>query len=124
VPGRKTDVEDCRWLQYLHSVGLLRGSFRPEPVICAVRTLLRHRQNLVELAAEHVLHMQKAMEQMNLKLTHVISDIMGVTGTRILEAIIKGERDPLALAQLCDKRIRNDEDTIVKSLEGTTGGNI
>lgn len=118
VPGRKTDVEDCRWLQYLHSVGLLRGSFRPEQVICAVRTLLRHRQNLVELAAEHVLHMQKAMEQMNLKLTHVISDIMGVTGTRILEAIIKGERDPRALAQLCDKRIRSDEETIVKSLEG------
>jgi transposase len=96
VPGRKTDVMDCQWLQYLHSVGLLRGSFRPEQVICATRTLLRHRQNLVQMAAEHVLHMQKSMEQMNLKLQHVISDITGVTGLRIVDAIVAGERDPRA----------------------------
>jgi len=118
VPGRKTDVLDCQWLQYLHSVGLLRGSFRPEQVICAVRTLLRHRQNLVQMAAEHTLHMQKAMEQMNVKLGHVISDITGVTGMRIIDAILQGERDPRALAQLRDKRIQAEEETILKSLEG------
>jgi transposase len=118
VPGRKTDVCDCQWLQYLHAVGLLRGSFRPEQTICAMRTLLRHRQNLVEMAAEHVLHMQKAMEQMNVKLTHVISDITGVTGMRIIDAILEGQRDARALAKLRDKRIQADEETIVKSLEG------
>jgi len=118
VPGRKTDVLDCQWLQYLHSVGLLRGSFRPEQVICATRTLLRHRQNLVQMAAEHVQHMQKSMEQMNLKLQHVISDITGVTGLRIVDAIVAGERNPLVLAQLRHERIQASEETIVKSLEG------
>ena len=118
VPGRKTDVLDCQWLQYLHSVGLLRGSFRPEQVICAARTLLRHRQNLVQMAAEHVLHMQKSMEQMNLKLQHVISDITGVTGLRIVDAIVGGERDPLVLARLRHERIQASEEIIVKSLEG------
>jgi transposase len=118
VPGRKTDVMDCQWLQYLHSVGLLRGSFRPEQVICATRTLLRHRQNLVQMAAEHVLHMQKSMEQMNLKLQHVISDITGVTGLRIVDAIVAGERDPQALARLRDGRVQASEETIIKSLEG------
>jgi transposase len=118
VPGRKTDVLDCQWLQYLHSVGLLRGSFRPGQVICATRTLLRHRQNLVQMGAGHVLHMQKSMEQMNLKLQHVISDITGVTGLRIVEAIVGGERDPLVLAGLRDGRIQASEETIVKSLEG------
>jgi transposase len=118
VPGRKTDVLDCQWLQYLHSVGLLRGSFRPEQDICAVRTLLRHRQNLVQMAAEHTLHMQKAMEQMNVKLAHVISDITGVSGLRIIDAILQGEREPRALAKLRDKRIQADEETMLKSLEG------
>jgi transposase len=118
VPGRKTDVCDCQWLQYLHAVGLLRGSFRPEQVICAVRTLLRHRQSLVQMAAEHVLHMQKAMEQMNVKLTHVISDLTGVAGMRIIEAIVTGQRDARELAKLRDKRIRADEETIIKSLQG------
>jgi transposase len=118
VPGRKTDVLDCQWLQYLHSVGLLRGSFRPEQVICSTRTLVRHRQNLVQMAAEHVLHMQKSMEQMNLKLQHVISDMTGVTGLRIVDAILAGERDPLKLARLRNDRIQASEETIVKSLEG------
>ena len=118
VPGRKTDVLDCQWLQYLHSVGLLRGSFRPEQVICAVRTLLRHRQNLVQMAAEHTLHMQKAMEQMNVKLSHVISDLTGVTGMRIIDAILQGERDPRRLAELRHERIQADEETIIQSLEG------
>lgn len=118
VPGRKTDVLDCQWLQYLHSVGLLRGSFRPAQVICATRTLLRHRQNLVQMAAEHVLHMQKSMEQMNLKLQHVISDLTGVTGLRIMDAILAGEQDPLKLARLRHDRIQASEEIIVKSLEG------
>jgi transposase len=122
VPGRKTDVLDCQWLQYLHAVGLLRGSFRPEQVICATRTLVRHRQNLVRMAAEHVQHMQKSMEQMNLKLQHVISDIAGVTGLRIVDAIVAGERDPLVLARLRDGRIQASEETIVKSLEGDYRG--
>jgi transposase len=98
VPGRKTDVQDCQWLQYLHAVGLLRGSFRPEQEICAVRTLLRHRQSLVQMGSEHVLHMQKSMDQMNLKLQYVISDTTGVTGLRIIEAILAGERNPKVLA--------------------------
>lgn len=118
VPGRKTDVLDCQWLQYLHAVGLLRASFRPDQVICAVRTLLRHRQNLVEMAGQHVLHMQKSMEQMNLKLQHVISEITGLTGTRIIDAILAGERDPRVLAKLRDGRIQASAETIVKSLQG------
>lgn len=118
VPGKKTDVEDCQWLQYLHAVGLLRSSFRPEQVICAVRTLQRHRENLIQMAAEHVLHMQKSMEQMNLKLQHVISDITGVTGMRIIDAILEGKTDPHQLAMLCDGRIHASEETVVKSLEG------
>jgi transposase len=118
VPGRKTDVLDCQWLQYLHSVGLLRASFRPEQNVCAVRTLLRHRQSLIQMAAEHTLHMQKAMEQMNVKLSHVISDITGVTGMRIIDAILAGERDPRALAKLRHGCIQADEETIVRSLEG------
>jgi transposase len=80
VPGRKSDVSDCQWLQYLHSVGLLRGSFRPEQAVCTVRSILRHRDSLVQMASSHVQHMQKALDQMNLQLHHVISDITGVTG--------------------------------------------
>ena len=93
VPGRKTDVSDCQWLQYLHSVGLLRPSFRPAQEICAVRSLWRHRETLVELATCHVQHMQKALDQMNLQIHHVISDITGLTGLAIIGAILDGERD-------------------------------
>ena len=87
VPGRKSDVIDCQWLQYLHSVGLLRASFRPEERICAIRSLLRHRDSLVQMAAAHVQHMQKALTQMNLQLHHVLSDITGQSGLAILDAI-------------------------------------
>lgn len=118
VPGRKTDVSDCQWLQYLHSVGLLRGSFRPAQQVCALRALLRHREGLVQAAAQHVQHMQKALDQMNLQLHHVISDITGVTGLAILDAILGGERDARRLAQLRDGRIRASEEEIVKALEG------
>jgi transposase len=118
VPGRKSDVSDCQWLQYLHSVGLLRGSFRPEQAVCSVRSILRHRDSLVQMASSHVQHMQKALDQMNLQLHHVISDITGLTGIAILEAILAGERNPHKLAALRDRRIKASADTIAKSLVG------
>jgi transposase len=118
VPGRKTDVSDCQWLQYLHSVGLLRASFRPAQEICAVRTLLRHREGLVQMASGQVQHMQKALDQMNLQIHHVLSDITGVTGLAIVDAILGGERDPLVLAKLRDWRVRASEEIVAKSLVG------
>ncbi len=118
VPGRKTDVQDCQWLQYLHSVGLLNGSYRPPQKVCAVRSLLRHRDGLVKTAASHIQHMQKALTQMNLQIHNVISDITGVTGLAILDAILSGERDPNKLASLKHKRIKAGKKTIIKSLEG------
>jgi transposase len=118
VPGRKSDVSDCQWLQYLHSVGLLRGSFRPEQAVCTVRSILRHRDSLVQMASSHVQHMQKALDQMNLQLHHVISDITGVTGLAIIEAILVGERNPHTLAALRDGRIKATAETIAKSLVG------
>jgi transposase len=118
VPGRKTDVSDCQWLQYLHSVGLLRASFRPPGVICAIRSLWRHRSSLIQMASEHVLHMQKALDQMNLQIHRVLSDITGLSGLRILDAILAGERDPVTLARLCHSRVKSSEDTVAKSLEG------
>jgi transposase len=105
VPGRKSDVSDCEWIRYLHSVGLLRASFRPPEAICALRTLWRHRGSLLEMAAEHILHMQKALSQMKLQLHHVLSDITGTSGQAILDAILAGQRDPVALAQLCHRRV-------------------
>jgi transposase len=118
VPGRRTDWHDCQWIQYLHTAGLLRGAFRPEREVCAVRSLLRHRHELVQMASQHVQHMHKAMTQMNLQLQHVISDITGVTGTSIVKAIVAGERDPAVLAKLRQRGIQADEETIRKSLEG------
>ncbi|MGH9651122.1 MAG: IS110 family transposase, partial [Terriglobales bacterium] len=118
LPGRKTDVQDCQWLQYLHSVGLLRGSFRPPETVCAVRSLLRHRDGLVRAAATCVHRLHKALTQMNIQLQHVIADVTGVTGLAILEAILAGERDPVALAKLKDHRIKAGTDTIAKSLRG------
>lgn len=118
VPGRKTDVSDCQWIQYLHSVGLLRGSFRPPGVICAIRSLWRHRASLIQMAAEHVLHMQKALDQMNLQVHRVLNDITGVSGLKIVDGILGGERDPLALARLCHGGVKNSEDTIAKALQG------
>ncbi len=118
VPGRKSDVRDCQWLQYLHSVGLLLGSFRPAQVICATRSIYRYRQNLISMAAEHIQHMQAALEQMNIKLHHVIDDLTGVTGQAIIAAILSGQREPVQLAKLRDKRIQACEEKIVKSLEG------
>jgi len=118
VPGRRTDVSDCQWLQYLHSVGLLRASFRPAQNVCAIRSLLRHRDSLVEMATCHVQHIQKALDQMNLQLHHVISDITGTTGLAIIDAILEGKRDVWVLAALRDPRIRASHETIAKSLVG------
>jgi len=118
VPGRRTDVSDCQWLQYLHSVGLLRASFRPAQDVCAIRSLLRHRDSLTEMATCHVHRMQKALDQMNLQIHHVIADITGTTGLAIIDEILKGERDTEKLAQLRDPRIRASHETIAKSLVG------
>jgi transposase len=118
VPGRRTDWHDCQWLQYLHSAGLLRAAFRPDQEICAVRTVLRHRKEMVQMGSQHVQHMQKALTQMNLQIHHVISDITGLTGMAIVDAILRGERDPMELAKLRHPSIVAAEETIVKSLEG------
>ncbi len=118
VPGRKTDVSDCQWIQHLHSVGLLRGSFRPDDEICALRSLWRHRDNLIQLATLHLQHMQKALDQMNLQIHHVISDLAGTTGLAIMDAILAGERAPQKLAQLRNRHIQASEETIMKSLVG------
>ncbi len=118
VPGRRTDVSDCQWLRHLHSVGLLRASFRPADQVCALRSLVRHRETLIQSASGHVLRMQKALNQMNLQIHHVISDITGITGLRIIEAVLTGERNPVKLAALRDGRIKASEETIIKSLVG------
>jgi len=118
VPGRKTDISDSQWLQYLHSVGLLRGSFRPPQAICALRSISRHRESLLKMGAVHIQHMQKALDQMNLHLHHVIDDIVGVTGLAIIEAILAGKRDLGQLADLRRPGIKSSKSTIMKALEG------
>ena len=118
VPGRKSDVQDCQWLQQLESFGLLSGSFRPEAKICILRSYMRQRQMLISNASRYIQQMQKALTQMNLKLHQVISDLSGQTGMRIVRAILHGERDQLKLAALKDPRIKSSLGTIAKSLEG------
>jgi len=115
VPGHKSDVDDCQWLQYVHACGLLRASFRPDEQICAVRSLLRRREMLIAYAASHVQHMQKALIQMNLQLHNVIRDLTDKTGLAILDAILTGERDTAKLAAL---RIKASPEILAKSLEG------
>ena len=118
VPGRKSDVADCQWLQQLHTYGLLAAAFRPDEQTCVLRAYLRQRATLVEFSAEHIRHMQKAMTQMNLKLEKVLSDITGVTGLLIIDAILGGERDPLKLARLRHELCHQDEATIARALTG------
>jgi transposase len=118
VPGRKTDVVDSRWIQQLHTYGLLRGSYQPEHIIRKLRTYLRHRETLVRSRGTHIQRMQKSMVQMNIQLHKVISDITGMTGMRIIRSILDGERDPVKLAQMKSSRIKNNTDIIAKSLEG------
>lgn len=115
----KTDVLDAQWIQRLHSYGLLRPSFRPPDSVLALRGYHRQRQMLIRSAASHVQHMQKALEQMNIKLTEVVSDITGVTGTAILEAILAGGRDPKKLAALRHEKCHRSEEEIALALEGT-----
>ena len=90
VPGRRTDWHECQWIQFLHSVGLLRTAFRPDGEVCAVRSLMRHRGDLVQMASQHIQHLQKALTQMNVQIHHVISDITGLTGLAIVDAIVGG----------------------------------
>ena len=118
VPGRKTDVLDCQWLQQLYTYGLLSGAFRPDREIRRLRSYLRQRTMLVEYASHHIQHIHKALTQMNVKLQHVISNITGQTDMAIIEAIAGGERDPRQLAKLRDHRIKADEATIARSLQG------
>lgn len=118
VPGRKSDVNDAQWLQRLHACGLLRASFRPSRDIAALRAYMRIRDRHLEYAAAHMQHMQKALTNMNLQLHHVISDISGVTGLKIVRAIVAGERDPDVLAAMRDVRCRESVQTIRASLVG------
>ncbi len=118
VPGRKSDVQDCQWIQQLHSYGLLRGSFRPSNEIVELRSYVRQRTRLFESAGTLVQLMHKALTQMNLQLNHAISDITGVTGLNVIRAILKGERDPRLLAELSVNGCRKKKDLIEKALEG------
>jgi transposase len=118
VPGRKTDVSDAQWLQRLHEYGLLRASFRPEAEIAGLRTYLRQRERLLDYAAAHIQHMQKALMQMNLQLHHVVSDITGVTGMTIIRAIVAGERDPNVLASHRDRRCHASVEMVCQALVG------
>lgn len=118
VTGRKSDVLDCQWLQQLMSFGLLRGAFRPAENVCVLRALVRQRSMLLRDQGRHVQHMQKALTQMNIQLSTVISDVVGSTGQRIVRAIVGGEREPTKLAALKDVRIRATEDEIARSLTG------
>lgn len=118
VPGRKSDVADCQWIQQLHACGLLRGSFRPSEAICACRALARQAANLVTERAKAVEWMQKSLDQMNIQVHRALSDITGKTGMRILQAIVAGERDPLKLAELRDRRCKKSVAEIAEYLTG------
>jgi transposase len=119
VPGRrKTDRLDCRWLQKLHACGLLSSSFRPPPEICRLRTCLRHRTTLVREQAAQIQRMQKAMREMNVQLDAAVSDVTGVSGMRIMDAIIAGEHDPATLARMADRRVRKSPEQIARCLQG------
>jgi transposase len=118
VPGRKTDVKDCQWLQARHTYGLLRGALRPEDEVGVLRSYLRQRRMLVAMASRAVQHMQKALEQMHLKVTEVVRDLTGKTGMTIIRARRAGERAPQLLATSRDKRCKHDQGTIAKALTG------
>jgi transposase len=118
VPGRKTDVWDCRWIRKLHTFGLLRGCFIPPADVQEIRTYWRHRSTLVESCSQQANRIQKALEQMNLHLHKALSDVMGVSGLRIIRAIMAGERDTTKLADMCDRRVKASKETIIKALTG------
>jgi transposase len=118
VPGRKTDVQDCQWMQSWHTCGLRSGSCRPEAEMCALRAYLRHRATLLDYRAAHIQHMQKALQQMNVQLPQVLTDITGTTGLAIIRAIVAGERDPVHLARFRDPRCAHSSEGIAKALTG------
>jgi transposase len=118
VPGRKSDYRACQWLRKLHAMGLLNASFRPDAEMCQLRTYLRHRAQLIEHRSPHILHMQKALQQMNIQIAQVLSDITGETGIAILRAIVAGERNGVKLAQLRNPHCKSPEETIAKALTG------
>lgn len=122
VPGRKSDVEDCRWIQFVHSLGLLRRCFRPPKEVDSLRSLRRHRESLVESASQQMLHMQKALDQMNVQIHHVLSDLTGASGMAIMDAILAGERDPLRLARLRHPGVKKSEEVFCKALQGNWRG--
>ena len=119
VAGRKSDITDGQWIQTLHSYGLLEGSFRPQADLVALRSLLRHRRSLIDHRSPHVLHMQKALLQMNIQLSQAVSDVTGVTGQAIIRAILSGVRDPKMLASLREPGCKKSEEEIGKALTGT-----
>ena len=118
VPGKKADVLDCQWIQQLHTYGLLHASFHPDDELRALRALVRHRDNLIRCRATHIQHMQKALEQMNLKLVNVVADVTGQTGMTIIRAILEGERDPYVLAGYRQPRCVKSEREIAQALDG------
>lgn len=118
ISGRKSDVSDCQWIQQLHSYGLLRGSFQPESLTRSLRGYMRHRKNLTQHYSTHVLHMQKAFEQMNIKLHNVLTDITGKSGQLMIQAILEGERNADTLAGLADSKVKSSREELIKSLEG------
>lgn len=119
VPGRKSDILDCQWLQELHSCGLLHGAFRPDESVVAIRSVLRERDNLIAMRTQSIQQMQKSLDQMNIRVHHAVSDIDGKTGRSIIEAIISGERSPVKLAMFRDKRCKQSEKEIADHLTGT-----
>jgi len=118
VAGRKSDVQDCQWIQRLHTYGLLQGSFRPADNYCVLRSYLRYRDELIGARSTQCQHMQKALHQMNIQLTQVLSDITGTSGFAIIAAILEGERDSAKLAALVDRRVRASQQTITHALKG------
>jgi DNA-binding protein YbaB len=120
VPGRKSDVKDCQWLQKLHSCGLLRGAFRPPEAVAAVRSILREKENVTAMRTQAIQQMQKSLDQMNIRVHHAVSDIDGKTGTAIVKAIVDGERNPAKLAKLRDIRCKKSEKEICKVINNNT----
>ncbi len=119
VAGRKSDITDAQWIQTLHNYGLLESSFRPQGELVALRTLLRHRSQLVEHRSPHIQHMQKALLQMNIQLSQAVSDMTGITGRTIIRAILTGERDPQTLAAMREPGCKKSEEEIGRALTGT-----
>jgi transposase len=118
VAGRKSDVQDCQWIQRLHTYGLLQASFRPQDAYCVLRTCLRYRDELITARSTQCQHMQKALQAMNVQLHHVLSDVTGVSGLAIIQAILEGERDSAKLAALVDRRVQASQQTIQNALAG------